>query len=104
MANNGYLAYRLKGALIRANDKIKHYCPVCYKEIPESAYGKTHRGCIEMNNLSADGWVYTGQGTIRLGEKPGEFESVYPKKIFTDFYSAIRARQETGSVRIGRCK
>ncbi len=81
------------------------YCPVCYKPIPEEAYNSTYHGCIDLYGLDKyTGFVCTSKGTIKLGANAGEFESVYPKKIFTDAYDEIRKRQKIGSVRIGRCK
>lgn len=83
---------------------MTHYCPVCYKEIPESAYSNTYRGCIQFYGLDKKtGLVATAQGTIKLGEKPGEFDSVFPKKIFTDCYDELRTMQKKGSVRVSQC-
>lgn len=81
-----------------------YYCPVCLKEIPERAYSKRYQGCIEMLGLDKKtGVTATGKGTIRLGEKAGEFESAYPKKIFIDWFNAIRESQKKDSVRVARC-
>jgi len=84
---------------------MTHYCPVCYKKIHQETYGKSlYQGCIQMSNLTEDGWVSTAQGTIKLGGEPGEFEGAFPKEVFTEVYDAIREKQNSGSVRIGRCK
>ena len=80
-----------------------HYCPVCLKEIPEDAYGNTYSGCIQMYGLDKKGFTATGKGTIRLGEKAGEFESVYPKEIFTEWFDALRNLQGKNSVRVAKC-
>ena len=83
---------------------MTHYCPVCYKEIPESAYGNMYIGCIPMYNLDKTGLVSTGKGTMKLGEKPGEFETWFPIESFIEWINTIREKQKTGSVRIGRCR
>jgi hypothetical protein len=83
---------------------MKYYCPVCYKEIPEEAYGNIYLGCIPMYRLARDGMVSTGLGTIKLGEKPGEFEAWFPKESFGEWFDAIRNRQKSNSIRVARCK
>ncbi len=84
---------------------MKHYCPVCYKEIPEYAYSKKYQGCIEMNHLDKYGLTITAKGTIRLSKNPDDnIESWFPKEIFIEWFDAIRKMQERGSARIGKCK
>jgi len=71
--------------------EVSHYCPVCYKEIPEEAYSQgVFQCCFPLYSLDKNGYACTGWGTIKLGEKPGEFTSIFPKEIFDKQFNRIR--------------
>ncbi len=58
-----------------------------------------------MYNLDKKtGITATIKGTIKLGDNAGDFDSVFPREIFTGWFDAIREKQKTGSVRVPRCR
>lgn len=76
------------------NINKKHYCPVCYKLIPKEAYGMgVYMCCFFMYNLSREGVCNSAKGTIVLGNNPGDFESIFPREVFLNWFLTIKNRK-----------